>query len=189
MKIILFGPPGAGKGTQASLVTQKYNMVHIATGDILRAAVKNGTELGQKAKSFMDKGELVPDDVVIDIIKGQITNSGSDKGFMLDGFPRTIPQARALDSVLEGAGLGIDAVISIEVDDTEILNRIRERQKIEGRGDDSADVASNRLSVYRKQAEPIKGYYASAGKLMEVDGIGAVKEVFERIESILGSLN
>lgn len=188
MKIILFGPPAAGKGTQAEIISREYNVSHISTGDILRAAVKEGTELGVLAQSYMEKGELVPDDVVIGIINEVLIKSDSGNGFMLDGFPRTIPQAEALDEALNKANMGIDAVISIEVKDEEILVRIENRQKIEGRKDDSVEVAKNRLEVYRNQTEPLKDYYSNANKLMEVDGLGKIDEVFDRIKTVLDSI-
>jgi len=189
MRLILFGPPGAGKGTQAKKITDKYMTAHISTGDMLRAAVKNGTELGVLAKSYMDKGELVPDGVVIGIIKDRIAENDARNGFMLDGFPRTVPQAEALSEMLNSEGETIDAVVSIEVADEEIVKRILERQKIEGRQDDTEDVVRNRLRVYRSQTEPLKSYYSNEGVLFEVDGIGAVDDVFGRIDKVLAELN
>ena len=185
MRLILFGPPGAGKGTQAKNIADKYATARISTGDMLRAAVKNGTELGKLAKSYMDKGELVPDSVVIGIIKDRIKESDAQKGFMLDGFPRTVGQAEALTQMLESEGVSIDAVVSIEVVDSEIINRILERQKIEGREDDSEKVVKNRLRVYRSQTEPLKSYYSAQGVLREVDGMGSIDEVFSRIDKVL----
>ena len=189
MRLILFGPPGAGKGTQAKKITDKYMTAHISTGDMLRAAVKNGTELGVLAKSYMDKGELVPDGVVIGIIKDRIAEKDARNGFMLDGFPRTVPQAEALSEMLNSEGETIDAVVSIEVADEEIVKRILERQKIEGRQDDTEDVVRNRLRVYRNQTEPIKSYYSNEGVLFEVDGMGTVDDVFGRIDKVLAELN
>ncbi len=189
MKLILFGPPGAGKGTQANKIAEAYGTAHISTGDMLRAAVKNKTELGELAKSYMDKGELVPDGVVIGIIKDRIGEKDAQDGFMLDGFPRTVPQAEALSEMLNSEGESIDAVVSIEVGDEEIITRILERQKIEGRQDDTEDVVRNRLSVYRNQTEPLKSYYADEGILYEIDGMGTIDEVFERIDKVLTGLN
>lgn len=188
MRLILFGPPGAGKGTQAAKITEKYATAHISTGDMLRAAVRNGTELGQLAKSYMDKGELVPDGVVIGIIKDRIAEGDAKSGFMLDGFPRTVPQAEALSEMLNSTGASIDAVVSIEVNDEEIVKRIVERQKIEGREDDTEDVVRNRLKVYRNQTEPLKSYYAEEGVLHEVDGMGSIDDVFAKIDSVLADL-
>lgn len=186
MNLIIFGPPGAGKGTQAVKIAEKYSVAHISTGDILRGAVKNGTELGLKAKEFMDKGELVPDELVIGIIKDRVKEKDCENGFLLDGFPRTLPQADALDSMLSNEGMEIDAVVSIEVEDSEIITRILKRAQEEGRADDTEDVVKNRLSVYRSQTEPLKGYYNQKGKLSEIDGIGTVDEVFGRIVGVVG---
>ena len=185
MRLILFGPPGAGKGTQANKIAAKYATAHISTGDMLRAAVKNGTELGVLAKSYMDKGELVPDSVVIGIINDRTKEPDAQEGFMLDGFPRTVGQAEALSEMLKNEGVAIDAVVSIEVVDSEIIERILERQKKEGRDDDTEEVVKNRLGVYRSQTEPLKSYYESEGVLKEVDGMGSVDEVFGRIDRVL----
>jgi len=185
MRLILFGPPGAGKGTQATNIANSYVAAHISTGDMLRAAVKNGTELGTLAKSYMDKGELVPDNLIIEIIKDRIKEGDAKKGFMLDGFPRTIAQAEALSEMLEAEKESIDTVVSLEVNDEEITDRILQRAKIEERKDDTEDVVRNRLSVYRNQTEPLKDYYRSAGILAEVDGMGTIDEVFQRIQAVL----
>jgi adenylate kinase len=215
MRLIIFGPPGAGKGTQASRISSRHGLLHISTGDMLRAAVREGSQLGRLAKSYMDKGELVPDDVVIGIIKDRIMKADSKDGFMLDGFPRTIPQAQALDKMLGEEGLKIGAVISIEVDDEEVVKRISGRRvcekcgamyhiifdppknsgycdkcdgKLYQRDDDSEDVVRNRLRVYRKQTEPLKEYYEKTGILKGVRGRGTVEEVFSEIERILKKL-
>ncbi len=188
MRLILFGPPGAGKGTQANKISENYVAAHISTGDMLRSAVKNGTELGTLAKSFMDKGELVPDDVIIGIIKDRIKEGDAKQGFMLDGFPRTIAQAEALNGMLEEESESIDTVVSIEVNDEEIISRILERAKIEGREDDTEDVVRNRLNVYRNQTEPLKDFYKTEGILAEVDGMGTIDEVFDRIKEVLNKV-
>ena len=189
MRLILFGPPGAGKGTQAKKITDRYMTAHISTGDMLRAAVKQGTELGILANSYMEKGELVPDGVVIGIIKDRIAERDAQNGFLLDGFPRTVPQAEALSEMLNSEGKTVDAVVSIEVGDEEIVKRILERQKIEGRKDDTEEVVRNRLKVYRSQTEPLKSYYADEGVLFEIEGMGTIDAVFDRIDRVLAGLN
>ncbi|MCI0454508.1 MAG: adenylate kinase [Candidatus Dadabacteria bacterium] len=212
MIFIIFGPPGVGKGTQAAKISQKYNFLHVSTGDILRASVKEGTELGKLAKSYMDKGELVPDNVIIGIIRERISDKDSKKGFLFDGFPRTIEQAEALDNMLSKEGQKIDSVISIELSDEEIVKRISGRRVCEKcgsmyhiiydpptnmgycnkcggglyqRDDDSEDVIRTRLEVYRRQTEPIKKFYKRGGILKRIDGLGTIDDVFSRIEKVL----
>ncbi len=187
MRLILFGPPGAGKGTQALFIKEKYNVEHISTGDVLREAVKNETEVGLLAKSYMDKGELVPDEVVIEIINQKLSTLNG-KGFMLDGFPRTLAQANALNNVLKNNDLEIDVVILLEVDDEEVVKRIMNRQKIENRNDDSEDVVRNRLNVYRDQTSPLKDFYSKLNLLKEIDGMGEISEISNRIERELDKL-
>ncbi|HEY7535761.1 MAG TPA: adenylate kinase [Thermodesulfobacteriota bacterium] len=216
MKLIMFGPPGVGKGTQAAKVSEKYTVPHISTGDILRASVKEGTELGKLAKTYMEKGELVPDDIIIGIIKERVSMQDSKKGFLLDGFPRTIEQAQALDKMLNEEGQKIDSVISIDLNDEEIVKRISGRRICEKcgsmyhiiydpptnmgycnkcggglyqRDDDSEDVIRTRLEVYRRQTEPLKKFYKKWNLLKRVEGFGTIDDVFGRIEKILGSIN
>ncbi|MGI9535232.1 MAG: adenylate kinase [Thermodesulfobacteriota bacterium] len=184
MQIIIFGPPGAGKGTQANFITERYNVPHISTGDLLREAVKNETETGLHAKSFMDKGELVPDTVVIEIIKQKLANLENNK-FMLDGFPRTVAQAEALDNMLEEINLKLDAVIFLDVDDEEVVSRILKRQEIEGRQDDSEDVVRNRLNVYKEQTSPLSNYYESKGILQKIVGKGDIEDISNKINKVL----
>lgn len=199
MKLILLGAPGAGKGTQAEVISEKYNIPTISTGNIIRAALKNGTEMGLKAKSYIDAGNLVPDDVVIGIIKERLAEDDCQNGYILDGFPRTIPQAEALDML----GFDIDVALSIEVDDQEIVKRMSGRRVcekcgasyhteykkplIEGvcnfcegklviRKDDEPETVLNRLNVYHEQTEPLKDYYRGCNKLVTVEGQDEVKE-------------
>lgn len=184
MKLILFGPPGAGKGTQANFIAEKYNVAHISTGDVLREAVKNKTEVGLHAKSFMDKGELVPDSVVIEIIKQKLT-SLIDMKFMLDGFPRTLPQAEALDKMLGELGVNLDVVVFLDVDDEEVVQRIMKRQKLESRQDDTEDVVRNRLNVYRDQTSPLGEFYNNKAILKKINGVGSVEDISEKIDEVL----
>ncbi len=183
IKVVFLGPPGAGKGTQAQIIAEKYGVPHISTGDILRAAVKEGTELGKLAKSYMDKGELVPDDIIIGIIKERLSQSDvKEKGFILDGFPRTLAQAEALDRMLEELSMPLDRVIYLNVDDEEIVKRLLSR----GRADDTEEVIRNRLKVYREQTAPLIDYYAEKCLLAEVYGVGDIDEITRKIEEILG---
>ena len=208
MKLILLGAPGAGKGTQAEVISEKYNIPTISTGNIIRAALKNGTEMGLKAKSYIDAGNLVPDDVVIGIIKERLAESDCQNGYILDGFPRTIPQAEALDEL----GFDIDAALSIEVADSEIVKRMSGRRvcekcgasyhteykkpKVEGkcnfcdgnlviRKDDEPETVLNRLGVYHEQTEPLKDFYKKCGKLICVEG---QEEVADTTKLVLAAL-
>ncbi|MCY4047413.1 MAG: adenylate kinase [Candidatus Dadabacteria bacterium] len=182
MNLIIFGPPGAGKGTQAEFISASFGVAHISTGDMLREAVKNETETGLLAKSYMDAGKLVPDEVVIEIIRQKIENLGG-AGFLLDGFPRTAEQARALDGMLESRREAIDAVLSLEVDEEEIVKRLLLRAETEGRADDNEAVIRERMNVYRRQTLPLAEYYGNRGVFRAIDGTGTIDEVRGRIHS------
>jgi len=179
MILILFGPPGAGKGTQADLLKDKFNLLHLSTGDILREEVSNNTNLGQQAKKFMDSGELVTDELIIEMIKNKIDSTTNVEGFLFDGFPRTISQAEALDSMLLSNNLNVDKVISLEVDDGVLTERLLSR----GRSDDNEETIKNRLNVYKNQTLPIKDYYLKNNKLVEVKGDDSVEDVNATIVS------
>jgi adenylate kinase len=181
MRIILLGSPGAGKGTQAQFICERYNIPQISTGDMLRAAVKEGTELGKAAKKIMDKGELVPDDIIIALIKERIKQPDCKNGYLLDGFPRTIPQAEAiLDDVK------IDYVIEVYVDDEEIIKRLTGRRAMMQRDDDKEEVVRNRLAVYHQQTEPLVDFYKTKAPVFaRVNGVGSVEEIRQRIFAIL----
>ncbi len=181
MKAILVGPPGGGKGTQAAFLVQKYSVAHISTGDILRAAVKEGTPLGKEAKSFMDKGELVPDSVIIGIIEERIKQDDCKKGFLLDGFPRTTPQADALNDMLNKSNSKIDHVIHVAVKDDELMKRLLGRAQKEGRSDDNEETIKNRIKVYNQQTSPLIDYYRTKGILRDIDGMGTIEEITNRI--------
>ena len=181
MRLILFGPPGAGKGTQAAAISEKLSVPHIATGDILRENVRNETELGVRAKQYMDQGDLVPDKVVIAMVEERIRRDDAADGFLLDGYPRTVAQAKALDDTLAADGKAIDAVIRLLVDDDELVSRLLRRAQEQGRSDDTREVIENRLAVYRNETELLVDLYRERGLLHDVDGTGSVSEVRQRI--------
>ena len=187
MNIILFGPPGAGKGTQAQVLVDDFGLVQLSTGDMLREARESGTELGDKVKHIMDAGHLVSDDIVVGIIAERIDQPDCVNGFILDGFPRTRPQAEALDHMLEEKGLKLDAVIMIDVPDEELFRRIDTRAKeTDGaRPDDTPEVLQRRLDVYHQQTAPVLPYYEQKGMLKTVDGLKTVGSVTARIKEIL----
>ncbi len=214
MKIIMLGAPGAGKGTQAKKLAQKYGIPHISTGDIFRANIKNGTELGKKAKTYMDQGLLVPDELTCDLVVDRIQQEDCKKGYILDGFPRTIPQARALDEALEKLGEKLDYAVNVEVQDENIVSRMGGRRacvgcgatyhllyaptKKEGicdvcggelilRDDDKPETVQKRLGVYHEQTQPLIEYYMKKGILKEVDGTKDMEDVFQAIVGILGA--
>lgn len=214
MKIIMLGAPGAGKGTQADKICAKYNIPHISTGDIFRANIKNNTELGRKAKEYMDKGLLVPDELVVDLVVDRVKADDCSKGYVLDGFPRTIPQAEALDEALSSMGEKVDFAINVEVPDENIINRISGRRacvtcgatyhivyaptKAEGicdkcgselilRDDDKPETVKKRLDVYHDQTQPLIDYYTAKDVLKEVDGTQDMEKVFSDIVNILGA--
>lgn len=214
MKIIMLGAPGAGKGTQAKMIAEKYNIPHISTGDIFRANIKNGTELGKKAKSYMDKGQLVPDELTLDLIMDRFKEDDCKNGYVLDGFPRTIPQAEALDDALKANGEKVDFAIDVDVPDENIVKRMGGRRacvncgatyhivysptKVEGkcdkcgeelivRDDDKPETVLSRLEVYHNQTQPLIDYYNEQGILKTVDGTVDMKDVFKAIVDILGA--
>ena len=207
-RYILLGPPGAGKGTQSVMIAEQYNIPHISTGDILRANVKAGTPLGVEAKGYMDRGELVPDSLIMDLVRERLKEADCENGFLFDGFPRTVPQAEALDTILADAGISLDAVIDIRVDEEELLKRMTGRRvcrkcgapyhivnmppKKEGvcdlcggevyqRADDTEETVKNRFKVYHDQTLPLTAYYEAAGKLVPIESAGGPKDVFEAI--------
>ena len=213
MKIIMLGAPGAGKGTQAKKIADKYNVPHISTGDIFRANIKEGTELGTKAKEYMDKGLLVPDELVVDLVVDRIKNADCANGYVLDGFPRTIPQAECLDKALKDLNDAMDYAINIDVPDENIINRMGGRRacvgcgatyhvvnipsKVEGicdrcggelilRDDDKPETVKNRLDVYHDQTQPLIDYYTKKGIIKDVDGTMDMEDVFNAIVKILG---
>ena len=214
MKIIMLGAPGAGKGTQAKMIADKYSIPHISTGDIFRANIKNGTELGKKAKTYMDQGLLVPDELTVDLVIDRVSQDDCKNGYVLDGFPRTIPQAESLDAALTKLGEKIDYAVNVEVPDENIINRMSGRRaclscgatyhivhiptKVEGicdrcnaelvlRDDDKPETVKKRLDVYHEQTQPLIDYYSGKGVMVEVDGTQDMKDVFADIVKILGA--
>ena len=186
--LLIFGPPGAGKGTQADLISQKYHQTHLSSGDILR----NGTddeETGKKIKELLSAGQLVPDSLMIGIMEKAIDKSVHNGGFILDGYPRTIPQAEALDAFFDKAGITLHAVLNLELTETEAIGRILARGKTSGRSDDNAETAKTRLEVYRAQTAPLLKYYRQQGKVIDIDGHPSIEDVFKAISERLEGLN
>ncbi|MGO4912254.1 adenylate kinase [Leeuwenhoekiella sp. W20_SRS_FM14] len=187
--LVLFGPPGAGKGTQASFLKEKYNLIHISTGDVFRYNIKNATELGMLAKSFIDKGQLVPDTVTIDMLSAEVDKNADANGFIFDGFPRTTAQAEALDSLLKQKDTEVSAMIALEVDDEILIQRLLERGKTSGRKDDADEtVIRNRIKVYYGETAILKEYYQKQNKYFGVDGVGNVPEITERLSKTIDAL-
>lgn len=191
MNLILFGPPGAGKGTQADHLTSKRDWPKLSTGDMLRAAVTAGTEIGRKAKDIMDRGELVSDEIVVGIIADRIEQPDCRNGFILDGFPRNAAQAEALDAMLAEKGLDLDGVIEIRVVDSKLIDRINQRiaESTEVRADDNADILEKRLKVYHTETAPLLPHYEAQGKLRHVDGMQDIDNVAIQIEDVLKDLS
>ncbi len=187
--IVLFGPPGAGKGTQANFLKEKYDLIHISTGDVFRFNIKNETALGMLAKSFMDKGDLVPDKVTIDMLAAEVEKNADAKGFIFDGFPRTTAQAQALDELLTEKDSEIAAMIALEVDDEILVKRVLERGKTSGRSDDAdEDIVRNRVTEYYKKTSILKDYYKNQNKYFGVDGVGTIKEITDRLSDVIDKL-
>jgi adenylate kinase len=189
INIVLFGKPGAGKGTQAEFLKDKYNLVHLSTGDIFRFNIKNDTELGRLAKTFMDKGDLVPDAVTIQMLQSEVEKNPQAAGFLFDGFPRTIAQAEALDAFLASKNEEITATVALEADDNILVARLLERGKTSGRPDDQdEEKIRNRYDEYNQKTAPLMDYYTAQHKFYAVDGIGSIAEVTERLSLVLDQL-
>lgn len=189
INIVLFGKPGAGKGTQAEFLKDKYNLTHLSTGDIFRFNIKNDTDLGKLAKTFMDKGDLVPDQVTIQMLQSEVDRNPHSAGFLFDGFPRTLAQAEALDTFLESKNQSITATVALEADDNILVARLLERGKTSGRPDDQdEEKIRNRYDEYNQKTAPLMNYYQGQGKFHAVNGIGTILEVNERLNQIFDKL-
>ncbi|NQU85129.1 MAG: adenylate kinase [Mariniphaga sp.] len=189
LNVVLFGPPGAGKGTQAEFLVNSYQLIHLSTGDLLRSELASETELGLEAKTYMEKGELVPDAVVIGMIKNKIASISDAKGFVFDGFPRTAEQANALDTVLNENNIPISGMLSLEVEKQELVNRLLNRGKDSGRADDQdQSVIENRINVYNEKTAPLIEYYKKQDKHFGIDGMGSIEEIAERLKAVISSI-
>ena len=188
LNIVLFGPPGSGKGTQAKKLIDKYHLVHISTGDLLRHEVVNQTELGKQAKAIMDKGELVSDEIVIGMIRNKLVEKQDAPGFIFDGFPRTVEQARELRKVLTDLDERVSMMISLTVPSEELVKRLLKRGEETGRSDDNEETINKRIEVYKKQTLPVAYYYEKMHKHTPVDGVGSVDEIFQRIDEVIDNM-
>ena len=189
LNLVLFGPPGAGKGTQAAFLVKAYHLVHLSTGDILREEIASVSALGQMAKDIIGKGELVPDSLVIDLIRDKLDKNPSVKGFIFDGFPRTVPQAEALDVLLAHYGRNVSAMLSLEVGKEELIARLMKRGATSGRSDDSnRSVIENRIEVYNQKTAPLINYYRQAGKYKPVNGEGPLEEITKRLKTCIDQI-
>ena len=178
LNLVLFGPPGAGKGTQATRLVEKYHLVHLSTGDIFRSNIKEGTDLGQLAKSYIDKGALVPDEVTIGMLEAEVNSNSNAKGFIFDGFPRTSAQAEALDAFLSSKDTEVSSMLALEVEENELITRLLERGKSSGRADDQdAEIIKNRIRVYENETAVLKTYYANQSKFFGIEGVGSIESI------------
>lgn len=188
LNIVLFGPPGAGKGTQSERLIEKYGLVHLSTGDIFRANIKGETELGKLAKSYMDQGHLVPDEVTINMLKSEVLKYDDPKGFIFDGFPRTNAQADALDAFLTSQNTSITMMLALVVEENELRERLKKRAEVSGRPDDAnPDVIQNRINVYKNETAPVKDFYQAQGKYIAVDGIGSIDDISDRLYAAIAN--
>lgn len=189
LNIVLFGPPGAGKGTQSERLIEQYGLKHLSTGDIFRANIKGETDLGKLAKSYIDQGALVPDEVTINMLKAELEKSPEAKGFIFDGFPRTTPQAEALDTLLDSISTNITVMLALEVEEGELKTRLLERAKTSGRTDDAdPNIIQNRIDTYNSQTAPVKDFYQGQAKLQEIDGLGSIEEITQRLYSAIDNI-
>lgn len=187
--IIIFGAPGSGKGTQGQILTDRYQLTHISTGEVLREKIRKQTPLGKLADEYISKGQLVPDNVVIDILTKFFADNPTSNGYIFDGFPRTLRQGEAMDEMLAEKNESINVVLWLDVDDDELVERLVNRGKEMGRNDDNLETIKSRLKVYYQKTAPLKKFYSKQGKLVKINGMGTVEEIFSRIEKVVDSLN
>lgn len=185
LNIVIFGAPGSGKGTQSEKITEKYGIRHISTGDVLREEIKNGTELGKTAKRYIDEGQLLPDELIIDILAGVLDSMKGHNGVIFDGFPRTIPQAEALKKLLQVRGQDITAMLDLDVPEEELITRLLKRGQESGRADDNMETIKKRLDVYKSQTFPLIEYYKKEGKYNHIKGVGALDDIFRDIAAVI----
>ena len=188
LNIVLFGPPGSGKGTQSEKIISRYGLTHLSTGDLLRAELAAESELGLQAKSIMERGELVSDSIIIGMIRNKIVELTDAKGFIFDGFPRTVAQAQALDELLGEEGMKIDVMLGLEVERQELIDRLLKRGQDQGRADDNLETIENRIKVYEDQTFPVMDYYEGQGKYCGVAGMGTIDDIFDRLTAIIDAL-
>ncbi len=189
LNIIIFGAPGSGKGTQSQKLIDKYHLTHISTGDILRNEIEKHSKLGELANKYMSQGQLVPDDVVINILDELLAHNPDNVGYIFDGFPRTLKQGEAMDEMLSSRKESVNVVLSLEVDDEQLTDRLIKRGEVSGRNDDTPETIKSRLQVYYRQTAQLKRYYAEQNKLVKIDGMGTVDDIFARIEKVIDKLN
>lgn len=189
LNLVIFGPPGAGKGTQSERLIKAYDLVHLSTGDIFRSNIKGGTDLGNLAKTYIDKGQLVPDEVTINMLESEVNKHPDAKGFIFDGFPRTDAQAAALDKFLESKNAKINAMVALDVPEDELKQRLKKRAMDSGRSDDAnPEIIENRISVYKKETAPVKSYYDAQNKFHKINGLGSIDEITERLFKTIDNL-
>ena len=187
LNIIIFGAPGSGKGTHSDLMKKNYDLAHISTGDVLRQEIKNETELGKIAKGYIEKGQLLPDDLICDMLDKVLETLKDSKGVIFDGFPRTIPQAEALEKILNKRGMEVSILLDLQVKDEELIKRLLERGRISGRSDDNEETIQSRLKVYHSQTAPLAEHYKGKGKHVAINGIGSIEEIYIRIEEAINN--
>ena len=189
LNVVIFGAPGSGKGTQSELIIKEYALDHISTGDVLRSEMKNETELGKIAKDYIEKGQLVPDELIVNMLAKVLDSKANSKGVIFDGFPRTIPQAEALKKMLNERGTDVSIMLNLQVDEDELIKRLLERGKVSGRSDDNLETIKSRLEVYHKQTAPLADFYVKEGKHVAIKGMGTtIEEIFGRIKEAINAV-